>query len=190
MKVKLSTLLLVLAAVSASTSAVIVALALSTVFRGYSILLYSISSLLTVTSTLLVLAYTMKAFEGLREFVKSLVKSKVLVREYKKPRRRYLVFQVYSKSPLSKREVESLVLEGLNRFSGALGVAFAGLRVVDYSEGSGRGILRFYHTERDLVLAALTFVTKHKGEPVSIYPIRTTGTLRKAREILNTLSVE
>lgn len=188
LKVDVKMLLLVLVALAASSSSIVVAL--TSIYKGVLNVLYPTAIILAVTSTLLVLAYTIKSEESLVELVRSVFVGRGDKKVFVKPRRRYLVFRICCDAKLSRSEVESLISDGLRRFAGALGLAFSGLRLLDYDENSMIGILRFYHRERELVLSALNFITKSGRTPIAIYPVKISGTVKKAREIFNNLSVD
>ena len=53
-----------------------------------------------------------------------------------------------------------------------------------------KGIIRCVHTYKDAVLFALALASVKTGDKVNIIPLKTTGTLRKAREIVKTLSID
>ena len=108
----------------------------------------------------------------------------------RKPRKRYLVFQVLSEKPLSKDSVQEVFNRVFSEFFGLIGGGEANPKLVLYDEKSMRGVLRFVHTQRSKVLFALAMVSEITNGEVGFIPLKITGTLRKAKEIVKTLTLE
>ena len=108
----------------------------------------------------------------------------------RKPRKRYLVFQVLSETTLSKNDVENFFNKVFKEFFGTLGGGEANPKLVLYDEKSMRGVLRFVHTQRSKVLFALAMVSEVTDGKIGFIPLKITGTLRKAKEIVKTLALD
>ena len=101
-----------------------------------------------------------------------------------KPRKRYLIFELLGYKSVDAKRIEREFKEKLSLLSGSIGVGLSGLKVVYYDARNGLGIIRFYHLYKKLVLLSLSLIRRIDGNDVVVIPIKTTGTLRKAREIL------
>ena len=168
--------------VALASSASSIAAAASTLPRINPVTMLSTSILLLASSILVLSLYVLRVERAARRLGEAL---SLKARRRKSDRRRYLVFQVYSKAPLVFDDVRAIVLEAVSSLAGSLGLSTSEVKLLEYDPESQRGIIRFKSSERDLVMAALTFTRKYRDSPVAVYPVKTTGTLRKAREILN-----
>jgi len=108
----------------------------------------------------------------------------------RKPRKRYLIFQVLAENTLSKNDVEKVFNKVFNEFFGILGGGEANPKLVLYDDKSMRGVLRFVHTQRSKVLFALAMVSEVTDGKIGFIPLKITGTLRKAKEIVKTLALD
>jgi len=108
----------------------------------------------------------------------------------RKPRKRYIVFQVVSEKTLSRDEVKSIIDGLIKETFGLIGSGNINAKLISYDENNMKGILRCVHSYRDAVLFALAMASVKTKDKVNIIPLKTTGTLRKAREIVKTLSID
>ena len=108
----------------------------------------------------------------------------------RKPRKRYLVFQVLTENVLSKSDVEKVFNKVFNEFFGIIGGGEANPKLVLYDEKSMRCVLRFVHTQRSKVLFALAMVSEVTDGKIGFIPLKITGTLKKAKEIVKTLELD
>ena len=108
----------------------------------------------------------------------------------RKPRKRYIVFQIVSEKPLRLEEVKSLIDGLIKETFGLIGSGNINAKLISYDEQSMKGIIRCVHTYKDAVLFALALASIKTGDKINIIPLKTTGTLRKAREIVKTLSID
>lgn len=103
----------------------------------------------------------------------------------KKPRKRYIVFSLVSEDKLSLESIDKAIRDTLIKYYGESIYGKASPRVILFDENTGRGILRVSHLFVDHAIATLGLVKEIEGKRCLIIPIRTTGTLRKAREYLS-----
>lgn len=104
-----------------------------------------------------------------------------------KTRRRYIVFQVTGGKVLEFEEVASGILSEFLRIFGELGVSVMELKVIEYDKSSGFGVLRCSHRTVSAVQAGVSLISSISGAPVLVDVKRVTGSLRKARRIVEEL---
>ncbi|MGC9210189.1 MAG: Rpp14/Pop5 family protein [Acidilobus sp.] len=103
-------------------------------------------------------------------------------REKGRPRKRYLVFEVASGSEVKEEDVRVALEEAYRRLFGEAGLAAAGLRLILYDAGRRRGIVRVRSSSLPHLLAAIGLVRRIGEVDALIVPLRTAGTIRKARK--------
>ncbi len=123
----------------------------------------------------------------LAKIVTQRAKTKELLR---KPRRRYLVFRVLSEKELDEETFKKAIMTGFREIVGDLGLSQTDIRLILYESKSGCGILRFNHTYKDLVLLCLALIRNINDIKVAIIPYKTTGTIKRAQEILKSLTLD
>ncbi len=99
-----------------------------------------------------------------------------------RPRRRYLVFEVGTASDVSEEEVRAAIEESFRRLFGEAGAADAGVKLIMYDRVRRRGVVRVRSNGLQRLLAALGTVRRIGQADVVIVPLRTAGTIRKARK--------
>lgn len=102
----------------------------------------------------------------------------------KKRGKRYVIFEILSAERFSREEVAQATIAAMLKLYGEVGLAMSGLKLIDYDEVRRRGIVRVRREEKGRVLAALNYVREIGGKRARIMPIATSGTLRRAREIM------
>jgi|SRR3989344_3870993 len=101
-----------------------------------------------------------------------------------KERKRYLVFEVISKSKdFSLEDIKKSILDAEIFFLGLSGLSRAGLIFLEDWKNQ-RGIMRVSHKEVDAVKAGFCFVRKINKEEVVLRSIGVSGILQKARQLL------
>ncbi|HLC55447.1 MAG TPA: Rpp14/Pop5 family protein [Candidatus Nanoarchaeia archaeon] len=93
-------------------------------------------------------------------------------------RQRYLVYEVLSESPLQGRVIQEALLEGLQQFLGELGMAKAGVQLLD--QAGQRGILRTNSKEISNVKAGLSLVKHINQQKVAVRTLGVSGLHNKA----------
>jgi ribonuclease P/MRP protein subunit POP5 len=101
-----------------------------------------------------------------------------------KIRKRYIVFQVISKKSFDQRTVEDALRRAFRSLYGFKGLLQADPRLVYYDEKLNRGVIRIPHTYKYQTLAVLHTIREIDKDKVIILPVKTTGTIKKAREIV------
>jgi len=113
---------------------------------------------------------------------------KALEKLRRKRRRRYIAFIVVVESgkPPEPQAIEKAILNAVKKIGGEIAAADARPRLVYYDPIRGLGIVSASHTTKYIVLAALGIVRRVDGKKVLIIPIRTTGTIKRAKKALQT----
>ena len=99
-----------------------------------------------------------------------------------KEKKRYLVFEIVSKSPIKDyKDVSEQILAKSQEFLGILGMAKAGIQVMPkYNSNTQRGLIKVNHKHVDELKAALTFIDKLDNKEVIVNSIGVSGILKKA----------
>lgn len=108
-----------------------------------------------------------------------------LLRARRKRGKRYIIFEVLSAERFSREDVAKAMRDAMLRLYGEVGLAASGLKMIDYDEGRRRGIARVRKEEKWRALAALNYVKEIGGKRARIMPLATSGTLRRAKEIMS-----
>lgn len=108
----------------------------------------------------------------------------------KKIRRRYIVFSIISEHDFDKRELEKAIRKKLALLYGIISLAKADPQLVFYDPRLKRGVIRTSHVMKDYVLAALSIIRNINGKQLLIIPIKTTGTIKKAKKIMYTIKTK
>jgi len=100
----------------------------------------------------------------------------------KKPRKRYVVFSLICEGDVSRNSLEKAVMEKIAEYYGQSLLHKASPYIVFFDEKTRRGVIRVTHLYVNHVIAAIGFIKNIGGKKCIVIPIRTTGTLKKARE--------
>ncbi|MET1160697.1 MAG: Rpp14/Pop5 family protein [Thermoprotei archaeon] len=128
-----------------------------------------------------------------KKFTRTLHKISILLRrggeeeKARKIRKRYIVFSVISEHKFSKSEVEDALRKTFREYFGELGLVTADPQLIYFDPSLQRGIIRVAHTYKEHVLSILNFVKRIGSYPCIIVPIKTTGTIKRARKIMYSL---
>lgn len=108
-------------------------------------------------------------------------------------RKRYIVFKVVSEKErkFSKEEILRGCLYTIHSFLGDKGMSDANVYLINWNENFGLGILKTTHKTKDDVVVALSLLSAISETKISVIPLNTTGSIKKAKEIIMSLkSVE
>ncbi len=98
-----------------------------------------------------------------------------------KERKRYLVFEIVSKSPISSaKAVSEAIMDVSTRFLGELGMAKAGIMVLNNKYKDNKGMIRVAHKYVDHLKTAIALVKKINNQDVIIKSKGVSGILKKA----------
>ncbi len=123
---------------------------------------------------------------ALAELATSARSIRALERAARKPRRRYIAFYLVTEDakPPSPESLERAVRKSVERLAGLLGLAEANVALAYYDPERMAGIVRTTNTAKYVVLAALGMVRRIDGKRAMIIPVRTTGTIKRAKRAL------
>jgi ribonuclease P/MRP protein subunit POP5 len=141
-----------------------------------------VSAVLLVVS-LLTLKKSINYYQG----VKKLIEAKL--RPVNKAKKRYVVFATICEERVSEREIEEAIRNNLVKHFGVDIYRKASPRIILYDIESGRGVIRVLHTCTNHLIATIGLVKQVGKTRCLIIPIRTTGTLKKAREYIRKLKI-
>jgi len=101
-------------------------------------------------------------------------------------KRRYVVFELISLSEekFSKKEVEKALTSSLFKTLGLFGVSDSSYWLVKFYEDSQTGIIRVTNEYKDKLIASLNFFTEVNFKKIRVKLLKTTGTLKKANEVI------
>ncbi len=106
-------------------------------------------------------------------------------------RKRYIVFTILSNNKkYSRREIEKSIREKLREIFGTEALVKADPQLIYYEPNINRGVIRTTHIYKEHVIATLGLVREINGTKCLIIPLKTTGTLKKAKKILYRLRKE
>jgi len=99
-----------------------------------------------------------------------------------KQRKRYLVFEIVSKTPIKgSKGVSEQILAKSQEFLGILGMAKAGIQILPkYNTALQRGMIKVNHKHVDELKAALTFIGKLDNKEVIVKSVGVSGIVKKA----------
>jgi ribonuclease P/MRP protein subunit POP5 len=105
----------------------------------------------------------------------------------KKPRKRYVVFTAICEERVKFEELTDAVSSRFKELFSENTYYKASPQLVLFDESTQRGVYRVTHIYLDHFIAALGLVKRIGGKKCVIVPLRTTGTLKRARELTRKL---
>ncbi|MHA1971651.1 MAG: Rpp14/Pop5 family protein [Candidatus Hodarchaeales archaeon] len=100
-------------------------------------------------------------------------------------RTRYILVHFVCPLPIEEKDAWFIVSNQLKRILGVMGASEIGLFLSYYDPKIQSGIFHASHRAVHKVRAALCFIQKWKTEPLYVYSDDVTGTLKKAKNLLN-----
>ncbi len=107
----------------------------------------------------------------------------------KRPRRRYIAFIILTEDgrPPPPKTIEDAVRESLEKLAGRVMIAESSFALAYYDPSRGVGIFRATNKSKHAVIAAMAFVRRIGGKRVMLIPLRTSGTIKRAKRTLQQL---
>src|SRR3989344_3126157 len=101
----------------------------------------------------------------------------------KQERKRYILIQIDFSERVEKTFVEQLVIQAGTRFLGELGMARAGLQVIEdtWEPKNNTVIVRVGHKYVDDAKAAFALVKEFEGKKVQIHSLKVSGEINKLK---------
>ena len=97
-------------------------------------------------------------------------------------RRRYLVFEVLSDSPITKDELLRAIIKTGIHFLGELEYSSLKLSLLGYDRKKQKGIIRFMYKKKQGIKAILMLLSEINGKRLILRSLGVSGTIKKARE--------
>jgi len=110
--------------------------------------------------------------------------------ELRKIRKRYIIFVILSGRNFTKKEIEDTVRETFTKYFGEQTLVKADPQLIYFEPSIQRGVIRTSHIYKDYVIASLGLIRKINDTPCLFIPLKTTGTIKRARKILYRLRRE
>mgnify|MGYP001369156328 CR=1 FL=1 len=98
---------------------------------------------------------------------------------------RYLVVRLISQSQLSKEDLDKIVQKELVPIIGQIHYSKVMPKVAFFDRFGQSGIIRCLNGGSGLLRSGLSMMTSYNSEKVHVMPIFTSGTIRKAKEVMN-----
>jgi len=94
---------------------------------------------------------------------------------------RYILFEVLCEER-SETLVKPEIYRAIREFLGTLGFARSWAVIIEYNESSGKGILMCRNKELNVVILALTLITKIHDKPASVRVRLVSGTIKRLKK--------
>lgn len=141
-------------------------------------------SMLVVTTALLV---TLLRLKRLVNAYTALLEAREKTVKVKKLRKRYVVFTAICEERVELNELRDAVSSRFKELFSENVYYKASPQLVLFDENTQRGVYKVTHLYLDHFIAALGLVKSIGGKKCVVVPLRTTGTLKKARELMRKL---
>ena len=107
--------------------------------------------------------------------------------EKKKLRKRYVVFAILTEQKIEKKSLEEAIRANWVRFFGEKSLIKADPQLIYYDPSVKRGVIRVAHLYKDELIALMSTIKKIGEADCLLVPLKTTGTIKKARKLLYSL---
>jgi len=160
------------------------------------ILIVSLVALVVACISMVLVVYTYLGLGRVKKVItyiassRSLRRLQEIIEKKRRLRSRYVIFRVLplcSNYSISREVVEEGIVSKFKELFGLVNLRRAGVSVIYFDEGKLIGVVRVKHVFRMQLLTALGLVKELGGCGVVIVPIRTTGTLKRARKYIKYL---
>lgn len=98
---------------------------------------------------------------------------------------RYVVVRIVSDYQLSKEDLDKIVQRDLVPVIGQIHYSKVMPKVVFFDRFKQSGIIRCLNEGNELLRSGLSIITSYNSEKVHVMPVFTSGTIRKAKEVMN-----
>ncbi len=107
--------------------------------------------------------------------------------EKNKLRKRYLVFAILTEQRIDKKSLEEAIRTHWVRFFGEKSLIKTDPQLIYYDPSVKRGVIRVAHLYKDELIALMSTIKKIGEADCLLVPLKTTGTIKKARKLLYSL---
>ncbi len=130
------------------------------------------------------IAFLRKETNELKKVLKQKAEEKT---EKKKLRKRYIVFAILTEQKIDKKSLEEAIRTHWVRFFGEKSLIKADPQLIYYDPSVKRGVIRVSHLYKDELIALMSTIKKIGEADCLLVPLKTTGTIKKARKLLYSL---
>ncbi len=99
-------------------------------------------------------------------------------------RNRYLTFSLSCDAKVGRKEAVDSIWSSLLNMYGEVGASKTSMWVMDYDPNTKKGIVKVNHKSVETLRSSMTVVKEIGGRRARIDVLRSSGTLKKARELL------
>lgn len=143
--------------------------------------------LVLILATTLILVCVLLKLKRLVKAYTAIIRAREETLGVKKPRKRYVVFTAICEERVKFEELTDAVSSRFKELFSENTYYKASPQLVLFDESTQRGVYRVTHIYLDHFIAALGLVKRIGGKKCVIVPLRTTGTLKRARELTRKL---
>ena len=111
------------------------------------------------------------------------VAARLARRKHSRRRKRYVVFEVAGDA-VPVEALDSALRSHIRKLLGVKGLSDMGYKLVYFDEEKRRGVIRVYSDYKLHLIGVMGLVRRVNDSRIALYPIATTGTLKKAGEYL------
>lgn len=98
--------------------------------------------------------------------------------------KRYIIFSVICNEKVSAKEIEDGIKKSVKELLGEMWLEISNPKIIYYDENKLEGIISTNRAGYKVVIASLPLIKEINGKKVLIYSRKTTGSLKKAKELL------
>lgn len=100
---------------------------------------------------------------------------------------RYILFYLITENnkKFSQKEILNAILHSTISLLGEVKIADASLYLIEWNESINFGILKTTNKFKDEIIFAISIISKINDCPVSFNPIKTFGTIKRAKKFIN-----
>ena len=101
-------------------------------------------------------------------------------------RQRYVLFEYIISNPevkITEKDVIRAIWKTLMKLFGEYTAYKTGLWIIEFNPSQKYGIIRCNNITKDRMIASLAFISEIKDTPVIFHSIKTSGTIKKVKEI-------
>uniref|UniRef100_A0A7C4D9F8 Ribonuclease P protein component 2 n=2 Tax=Staphylothermus marinus TaxID=2280 RepID=A0A7C4D9F8_STAMA len=147
---------------------------------------YILLSLLIVLTILYLILYLKlrSKLSLLNRIVRGIIIKESSSEKINKIRKRYIVFSIISNSSFNKQLLEKTIRDSYRKYFGEISLIQADPQLIYFDYSLQRGIIRTTNLHKNSVVITLSLIREINSSKCLIIPLKTTGTIKKARRIL------
>ncbi len=105
-------------------------------------------------------------------------------------RKRYILFKIIKEyeTEFNKNELINVIWQSIWRYFGMNVANKIGLWIIDINFEKNYGIIRCSHKTKEIMISALSLIREIRRKRIIIFPIKTSGTLKKIKKVINEIN--